>query len=611
MLMNNTYKNRVSNLISWGHWFAFYNMLIALLLACIYIFNSTWPPTFFGFAYLFTSWIGHFTFLIFAFYILILFPITFLLPQQRLLRLFGSLYATLFISTIFLDSQIYQHMHLHLNAMVWKLLVSGEEESALSIWKALALFIPICFCVELSISAHIWHKLRKITQGHHGRKYVLFFGICFISSHLLYLVADAQLYHPITMQRTNYPLSYPMTAKTFMEKHGWLDRVAYAKQEALKDGNALVVYPLEPLQFSDSGKKYNLLVIMIDSLRSDMLNQDVMPHLTQFAQENLNYQHHYSTSNDNIGGLFGFFYGLPPTYINNFRIDGKKPQLLSTLKQRGYRFNLLSSDNFDTRFYAESIFDTDKLPKQSSLIFPEEGDEKTIHQLSHWLQTPQKSPWFTYLELKSVSDYELGDYPQVFPTDEAPTNVSAANKALKENYKNASHFVDEKLNQIFTQLKKQALLDNTIVIITANHGVEFNETKTNSWGSNTNYSHYQIQVPLVMHWPHRKPQEIETRSSHLDIVPTLMESLLDTTTPSTSYASGINLFDLHGRPWLLAGDTSDIAIIEPKETIVLDKFGNYSRYNENYKEIKNEKAKISVLFQVMKELKRFNAVEFK
>ena len=44
------------------------------------------------------------------------------------------------------------------------------------------------------------------------------------ASHLIYIWADANFYRPITMQRANLPLSYPMTARKFLEKHGLLDQ---------------------------------------------------------------------------------------------------------------------------------------------------------------------------------------------------------------------------------------------------------------------------------------------------------------------------------------------------------------------------------------------------
>ena len=52
---------------------------------------------------------------------------------------------------------------------------------------------------------------------------------------------------------------------------------------------------------------------------------------------------------------------------------------------------------------------------------------------------------------------------------------------------------------MLTQLQLQGLDDQTIVVVTSNHGQEFNETQSNSWGYDSNYSTYQVQVPWC--WP--------------------------------------------------------------------------------------------------------------
>lgn len=51
---------------------------------------------------------------------------------------------------------------------------------------------------------------------------------------------------------------------------------------------------------------------------------------------------------------------------------------------------------------------------------------------------------------------------------------------------------------MLTQLQLQGLDDQTIVVITSNHGQEFNETQSNSWGYG-NYSTYQVQVLMCMY----------------------------------------------------------------------------------------------------------------
>ncbi|MCV5887617.1 sulfatase-like hydrolase/transferase, partial [Escherichia coli] len=77
--------------------------------------------------------------------------------------------------------------------------------------------------------------------------------------------------------------------------------------------------------------------------------------------------------------------------------------------------------------------------------------------------------------------------------------------SASERFKNAYEFAvksaDDKVGGIIKTLEDAQLLANTVVIVTSNHGSEFNETNTNSWGANSNYSRYQLQVPMVIHWP--------------------------------------------------------------------------------------------------------------
>ena len=56
----NTYGERVSRLVGWGHWFAFFNIIAAMLIGTRYITESPWPETLLGQFYLAISWVGHF-----------------------------------------------------------------------------------------------------------------------------------------------------------------------------------------------------------------------------------------------------------------------------------------------------------------------------------------------------------------------------------------------------------------------------------------------------------------------------------------------------------------------------------------------------------------------
>lgn len=613
----NTYKEKVSQLISWGHWFSFFNIIAAMLLGTRYITHSDWPATLIGQLYLLLSWVGHFGFLVFGIYILIIFPASFLIPSQRLMRLFGVLVATVGLTALLLDTYAYQSVDLHLSPLVWDLLLSGDKTELNARWQYLFVVVPVIFLLELMCSEWVWRKLRKLTRKHVGGPIAFVFGVCFLGSHLIYIWADANLYRPVTMQRSNFPFSYPMTAKTFMEKHGLLDRQEYAKRRAEQgvQNSELVRYPIQKLSFNDQGTGQNLMIIMVDSLRNDMITQTVMPNLSTFADQNLDFTDNYSSSNNDSTGVFGLLYGLPSGYANSIRAEKKSPILLNTLQNRGYRFGLFSGENFELPIYREAIFANTKLATTDS-EHPDQvpSDAHAIKDWQHWFnQQKQGQPWFSFLELTSVQQFKEGEHykPRFTPSlGSNAINEEGVDSTLllKNSYRNAAYHIDEMLGRVFADLKAKGVLNNTIVVIASNHGTEFNETGNNTWGSGSNYSKYQIKVPLIIHWPDHAAQEVTRLTSNLDVVPTVMESLLNVATAPSNYSSGVSLFDQNdNRRWILSGNDDDIVVVQKKQTTVVDKYGNYNVYDNNY-QLKDEgKPKLSTLMQVMNELKRFYA----
>lgn len=73
------YREETSQKITWGHWFALFNIVLALLISSRYAFNADWPNTLVGKLYFFVSLFGHFSFVVFAGFLLILFPLSLLL----------------------------------------------------------------------------------------------------------------------------------------------------------------------------------------------------------------------------------------------------------------------------------------------------------------------------------------------------------------------------------------------------------------------------------------------------------------------------------------------------------------------------------------------------
>ncbi|GLT17605.1 hypothetical protein GCM10007938_13830 [Vibrio zhanjiangensis] len=375
-----------------------------------------------------------------------------------------------------------------------------------------------------------------------------------------------------------------------------LDRQEYLQR--LKESQAqteLVRYPLEKLEFNRRTNSLNILVVSVNNLRSDVMTPEYMPNAANFATQNLSFTNHYSSSNDTFG-VFGLFYGLPSSYVSSIKMQGSRPILLDTLLDKDYSFGLFSGDNFDDDLYGETIF---RGLNFTGIAFNDANspDTQAINVWADWVEQRKKNPWFSFIELTTVDN---------FSTYDDKGNHSAVDK-LQNGYHASAAKADEELGILFDKIEQLGISESTVVILTSNHGTEFNETKTNSWGSNSNYSRYQLQVPMVIHWPGKVPTTYDHRTSHLDLSVTLLQDLLGVSSNPSDFSSGQNLFDESPRKWILAGGTRELALITNKDTTVIDKFGNYKLYDGNYQRLQDKNPTLPVLMQGLTELQRFYA----
>ncbi|MEV3823242.1 DUF3413 domain-containing protein [Aeromonas dhakensis] len=607
----NPYRDNVSRLITWGHWFSFFNIILAMLIATRYLGAISWPSTTLGVTYLIISWIGHFSFLSFVTYLLTIFPLSFVLPREKPLRFISAIIATLALVLLLIDTQVFQLFKFHLNGQVWQLLLDQAQTEEGSIWSIIFVAVPTIFLVQLLLSAYVWRKINKRKRRQYGNQVGLALLVCFILTHVVNSWADATLYQPITMQRANFPLSYPMTAKSFLAKHGWLDLDQYEKKAESQDGDSAsrLRYPLRPLSVNAPQSHKNLLIVVVDSLRADMLNNINMPNLQRYADQHLNFANHMSGGNDDVMGMFSLFYGLPGHYYDDIRNDKTPPVLFDEMLRQDYQFGLFGALE-DAQQYRQSILSG--LRKQV-FVSEQTDDTQLVGDWQQWLakRSPDR-PWFSLVYLSSPGDYQLpagikGPFQPELTKFNPATAYQAENlQKLENRYKNSVFYTDQLLEQMLTQLQQQGLSEQTIVVVTSNHGQEFNDTLSNSWGYGTNYSPYQVQVPFVLAWPGNESQPRSQASSHLDLVPTLMQGMLGVRNPPRDYSIGRNLFDNSPRNWLLAGDQRDFAIYQGNTITHFNKQGDFELLERNsYRPIKHGTPDMGVMIQVMNELNRF------
>ena len=82
--------------------------------------------------------------------------------------------------------------------------------------------------------------------------------------------------------------------------------------------------------------------------------------------------------------------------------------------------------------------------------------------------------------------------------------------------------MDGLVGQVLDDLERRKLLASTVVLVTSDHGMEFDESGQGFTGHGTSYSNYQMHTPLVVSWPGRPPGRVTRRTSHNDVAPTLV-----------------------------------------------------------------------------------------
>jgi membrane-anchored protein YejM (alkaline phosphatase superfamily) len=126
----------------------------------------------------------------------------------------------------------------------------------------------------------------------------------------------------------------------------------------------------------------------------------------------------------------------------------------------------------------------------------------------------------------------------------------------------------------------EGILQDTIVFITSDHGEEFNDNGLNFWGHGSNYTDPQVRVPLLVHWPRIKGGVVGRQTSHLDVVPTIMQSLLRCKTPVQDYSGGQSLFSGTSPGWLLMASYHDYGVRTAGHIIQVHPTGDYDILNE-------------------------------
>ncbi|MDF7667766.1 DUF3413 domain-containing protein [Orbaceae bacterium ESL0727] len=596
--------DRSSQIVSWGHWFTLFNIFVVIILGSRYLFIADWPSTFMGRFYAIISAIGHFSFLTFISYLILLFPLSFFIHSSRWQRILAVIIATFGVSLLLIDIEVFLHFRMHLNFSIWKIVTS----TGTAFLSRAFIFIPLVLCLEIVFAVWSWKKLRSLTKRRrYAKPVVILCIICFIGSHLIHIWADANFYRPITMQRSSLPLSYPLTARHLLERYGFIGEDYQTR--LIEEGNPFAIaieYPLgrivaEPP--SAQAMPNNILMIVIDGWDNTLLTQN-MPWLTNFAKENIQFTNHYSASSQSYLSNFSLFYGIDPNYYNSILASHKPSVLLDTVASERYNLGFFSADGFAEPLYRHALL--------SNFTLPDPQKQTNKQTTDYWMAwSDEQNKLNNHAPLFSIVQFDLAD---------------SEKKMTLADFENSAKKIDQYIASIVAFLKASQAYDNTVIVITGTNGLDLDEAhKLVSYSRKNDFARSQLKVPLIMAWPNKQPAQINAATTHTDVMLTLMQDALHVTTPAQQYSQGVNLFTLHSdkdpkgdskahddnvmdngiRQWLIAGNENEIAALYKDKTIVLDASGHAKVYDLHNKLHKGEGINLPRFLQIVTANRRF------
>ena len=318
------------------------------------------------------------------------------------------------------------------------------------------------------------------------------------------------------------------------------------------------------INISKENKEYNVVLIVIDTLRQDYLkvyHKNALaytPAIDKLSKESIIFENAYSQAGWTKPSMASIITGLLPHRTNVFTSESKDP-----IK------NKILSDNFHTlaEYFKENNYSTSAFISHNGHLNPEfgfyQGYNKLFYQNSSIvLQTPTgrdvlrtndslltdqiideinktSSNFFMqihYMDIHSLARIPENNFNATINNEELEILkishkklneiLNNKNEALKiknkyiEKYINSIEQTDKQIKRIIEKLKEKDIYNETIIIIMSDHGEEFFE---HGLLGHRQLFEETIKIPLIMKIPGFQNQKINSYINQIDIFPTLLE----------------------------------------------------------------------------------------
>lgn len=317
------------------------------------------------------------------------------------------------------------------------------------------------------------------------------------------------------------------------------------------------------LQGEKAEKKPNVVVLLLDTLRSDHLGmngyeRDTSPNLDAFAEKHLKFSYTVSTSPWTPPSVATIFTGLYPSahgmmppssrdtaIKKSTMLDGELRTLAEVFKDNGYQTGAVTPNpwmrkefgyqqGFDQYRYFHRVR-AEKINAEGLKLLDEFKEDKPFFLYLHYLD-----PHNPYNPPKEFNIYKGNLKARTYPEKQ---------QRFINLYDGEIRYLDDQLGKLFEQFKARGIYEDLIILIVADHGEQFMEHGHQGHGHNT-YNE-EIHVPLMLKAGSRKG-DVRHTTSLVDVFPTLLD-LVKIAKPDNIH--GVSLLDHEAainRPGVLA-----------------------------------------------------------
>jgi hypothetical protein len=297
----------------------------------------------------------------------------------------------------------------------------------------------------------------------------------------------------------------------------------------------------KPVKFlpAKNAHQWNIVFFIMESVGTRYIfdtsygNQMPMPFLHRMVKESWHLKKHYTASNVSSKAVFSLLSGLYDFFKKEtfgIRSDAGVPSLYNFLGE-GYDSFLVTPSSISW-YFPTAFVKNSGLPEINSYENLNFRIKETFHSLGHYIARDEiQTVDFFIQRLNQAREPFMGIYISFsahFPYFDygADYHIMENNGRLISRYYNNLNLLDHLIKRIYDHLQEKGLLERTIFVIVGDHGQAFGQHHPD------NYMHYRysynenLETPAIIYQPALfKPKAFELPTSHVDILPTLLDAM--------------------------------------------------------------------------------------